>query len=60
MALAGCGGDYDPSGPVPESKHPPAALLWSDADVDTLVAVRYERIPALMPLNDERLSAACS
>lgn len=60
LALAGCGGDYDPSGPVPESKHPPAALLWSDADVDTLVAVRYERIPALMPLNDERLSAACN
>ncbi len=58
LLLSGCFG-YDGSGPIPEEKHGPVAPMWTDADVDAVVDIHYETLPALLPVTGENIPAAC-
>lgn len=57
VPVAGC---YDPTGPIPEAKKPPVAPLWSDADVDAVVQVTYEAVPARFVVTHPDLPAGCN
>ena len=57
--LSGCFG-YDPTGPEPEAKKTPIQPAWSNADVDQVVEVTYETIPASFQVDNAKLPAACN
>lgn len=55
--LAGC---YDPTGPIPEQRKPGVAPLWTDADVEAVVQVTYESVPATFVIDHPALPAGCN
>ena len=59
MVFLGLSGCYDPSGPIPEKTHPPAALAWTNADVDDMVVMEQESIYSPAPRGNGTPPAAC-
>lgn len=53
------GGCYSPEGPIPEAKHDKLQPLWSDSDVDAVVSVTYESVPAIHQIDDPMLPEQC-
>lgn len=56
-SLVGC---YDPSGPIPEAKKVGVDPLWTDQEVDAVVQVTYESVPAIYIVSDPTLPAGCN
>ena len=53
------GGCYSPEGPIPEAKHDKLQPLWSDSEVDAVVSVTYESVPAIHQIDDPMLPEQC-
>ena len=56
-SMSGC---YDPSGPVPEERKVGVEPQWGDADVDAVVQVSYESVPATFVINHPQLPPGCN
>lgn len=53
------GGCYSPDGPIPEAKHDKVQPLWSDADVDAVVSITYESVPAIHQIDHPLMPEQC-
>lgn len=51
---------YDPTGPIPEARKPGSPPLWTDVEVDALVQVTYESVPATFIIDHPQLPAGCN
>ena len=56
LLLSAC---YSPDGPIPEAKKEKAQPLWSNEQVDELVSVTYESVPAIHQIDDPLLPEQC-
>ena len=56
LMLSGC---YSPDGPIPEAKKEKLQPLWTDQQVDALVSVTYESVPAIHRIDDPLLPEQC-
>lgn len=56
FSISGC---YDPFGPTPEATHAPAALAWTNADVDAMVVMEQKSIYSPAPRENGTPPAEC-